>query len=357
MASIVEVVLLLCLFGLGYPRMRRYSSVIFLGSAWLVTVGEQVWATLQGFALPGIVSWTLVFLTLAALIPVRWPLHLTAQLGVGLYYFGVNYLYGLTPREPPVIDTLYALYPFWFCFICNLSVALYERLQRSEYEARKHLEAEQRKSDQLLLNVLPEPIAHKLRERRGPIADSFPDATVLFADVVGFTELSRSMTPVELVVTLNQLFSSFDQLVLLHGLEKIKTIGDSYMVVGGVPNPRVDHAEAVAEMALSMLIALERFNRLNELSFTMRVGINSGPVVAGVIGKQRCSYDLWGDTVNTASHMESYGLPNSIQVTAGTFALLNHGYEFTKRGPIAVKGKGTVETYLLVGRRASEGGF
>lgn len=212
------------------------------------------------------------------------------------------------------------------------------------------LEIEQKKSQELLLNILPEAIAERLKKEQGIIADEFAAVSVMFADIVGFTQLSASISPKELVHLLNDIFSQFDQLAEKHGLEKIKTIGDSYMVVGGLPNPRSDHAEAIAEMALDMQESIREYRDNLGISLSIRIGIHSGPVVAGIIGKKKFIYDLWGDTVNTASRMESHGLPDNIQISEATYLLIEDQYEFEKRGSINVKGKGEMAAYLLNGR-------
>jgi len=212
------------------------------------------------------------------------------------------------------------------------------------------LQIEQEKSERLLLNILPKPIADRLKQGQSVIADSFTEVTVLFADIVDFTRLSAQMSPTELVVLLNEIFSTFDRLAERHGLEKIKTIGDAYMVVGGLPTPRPDHAEAIAEMALDMQRAIQ-FKVENGEPLRIRIGIHTGPVVAGVIGTRKFSYDLWGDTVNTASRMESHGLSGGIQVTETTHERLRDKYLFKERGVIQVKSKGEMMTYLLLGRK------
>lgn len=219
-------------------------------------------------------------------------------------------------------------------------------------QANQQLTVEQEKSEQLLLNILPQPIAEQLKEGQSSIADGFAEATVLFADLVNFTKLSEKMPPTHLVALLNEIFSQFDRLTEKHGLEKIKTIGDAYMVVGGLPTPRADHAEAIAEMALDMQAEITRFNLRRGHDCDIRIGINTGPVVAGVIGTKKFIYDLWGDTVNVASRMESHGLPGEIQVTAATYERLKQRYRFHSRGPIHVKGKGDMEAYLLTGRKS-----
>jgi sensor domain CHASE-containing protein/class 3 adenylate cyclase len=215
----------------------------------------------------------------------------------------------------------------------------------------KNLVAEREKAENLLLNILPASIAERLQKDSDTIADSFEEATVLFSDIVDFTRLSGEISPTELVNLLNEIFSRFDRLVEQHGLEKIKTIGDSYMVVGGLPLPRQDHAEAVAEFALDMQQEIDAVNAQQGHAFMMRIGIHSGPVVAGVIGLKKFIYDLWGDTVNTASRMESHGLPGYIQVSDATYEHLKDKYVFQERGSISVKGKGEMTTYFLKERK------
>ncbi len=226
-----------------------------------------------------------------------------------------------------------------------------KRLRDAEKIYLEQLRVEREKSERLLLNVLPKSIADQLRENQTVIAEKFDDATVLFADLVNFTEWSAGITPVELVYTLNEVFSRFDELTARYGLEKIKTIGDGYMVAGGIPQRRDDHAEAIAEMALDMQDALADFNREHSSAISIRTGINVGPVVAGIIGTKKFIYDLWGNTVNTASRMESHSLAGCIQVTGETHKRLEHKYRFDKRGLIQVKGIGETTTYFLVGRK------
>lgn len=218
-------------------------------------------------------------------------------------------------------------------------------------QAEDALREEQEKSEKLLLNILPKAIAERLKRNETTIAEYFPEVTVLFADIVGFTHLSTLMNPIDLVELLNQIFSSFDMICDRLGLEKIKTIGDAYMVVGGLPEPRADHAEAIAQMALDMQREIARFNAHNNKYFSIRIGIHSGPVVAGVIGIKKFIYDLWGDTVNIASRMESHGLPWRIQVSEDTYKLLENKYLFDQRGTVNVKGKGAMTTYLLIGEK------
>ncbi|MDB4993459.1 MAG: adenylate/guanylate cyclase [Myxococcaceae bacterium] len=219
---------------------------------------------------------------------------------------------------------------------------------RDQYKA---LDLEKGKSDALLLNILPAAVAERLKEDGESIADGFAQVTVLFSDIVGFTKMSDRLTPAELVRRLNAIFSAFDALADRFGVEKIKTIGDAYMVAGGLPDHKADHAEAIAEMALEMRTALENLKSVLGEAISIRIGIHTGPVVAGVIGKKKFIYDIWGDTVNTASRMESHALPGTIQVSEDTFKLLSSKFALTARGEIDVKGKGPMKTWFLEGRR------
>jgi adenylate cyclase len=215
-------------------------------------------------------------------------------------------------------------------------------------------EREHARSERLLLNVLPAAVAARLKRHDRVIADRFPEATVLFADIVDFTPLSASLSPEALVALLDDLFSTFDRLADERGLEKIKTIGDAYMVAGGIPVPRPDHCEAAAEMALGMLAACEQLTAGGN-GVRLRIGMDTGPVVAGVIGRRKFIYDLWGDTVNTASRMESHGVPGAIQVTDRVHELLGDRYRFEPREGVEVKGKGRMRTWLLLGRAGPDG--
>ena len=233
----------------------------------------------------------------------------------------------------------------------GLSVFFIDITSRKKMQSK--LRKEQKKTERLLLNILPEAIANRLKGKPGVIADKFDDATILFADLVNFTQFSTTMSATKLVYLLNEIFSTLDSLTQKHGLEKIKTIGDAYMVAGGIPLQRPDHAEAIAEMALDMLAAIKELNVKLNANFDLRIGINSGPVVAGVIGTKKFSYDLWGNAVNTASRMESHGIAGRIQVSIYTYNLLQDQYEFEERGLIEIKGKGQMQTYLLLGRKKS----
>jgi len=218
---------------------------------------------------------------------------------------------------------------------------------------RQHalLQREQEKSEHLLLNILPKSIAERLKTQGEGrlIANQFEGATVLFADIVGFTPMSAKLTPGELIERLNGLFGRFDALTVALGVEKIKTIGDAYMAAAGVPDPNPDHAEAAALLALRMLEALHAYNHELDIDLDLRIGLHSGTLIAGVIGTKKFVYDLWGDTVNVASRMESHGIPGTIQISAATHELLKDRFRCEPRGEIEIKGRGPMTTWLLSG--------
>jgi len=213
------------------------------------------------------------------------------------------------------------------------------------------LEIEQMRTDKLMLNILPKPIADRLKRGEKNISGSYPDVTILFSDLVGFTKMSSQISAGELVTLLNDLFTRFDTRAEMLGLEKIKTIGDAYMAVGGLPIPRNDHAQICADMALGMLEDTAEFNRAHNLELAMRIGLNSGPVVAGVIGFTKFSYDLWGNTVNTASRMESTSQVGRVQVSPSTFIALGDAFITEDAGEVEAKGLGKIKTHFLVSRR------
>jgi class 3 adenylate cyclase len=220
----------------------------------------------------------------------------------------------------------------------------------TDVTAQRQLEAANQQNVQLLLNILPEPIADRIRAGESLIADRHEDVSLLFADIVGFTAMSSSMDPEELVKLLDQIFGVFDALVDASGLEKVKTIGDAYMIVGGMPTWRPDHLERMADLAIAIAQAMDENDAAARLGVRFRIGIHTGSVVAGVVGKRRSIYDVWGDTVNLASRMESTGIPGRIQVTGAVEERLRDRYRFESRGLVNIKGKGVMETFFLLER-------
>ena len=224
-------------------------------------------------------------------------------------------------------------------------------LEQTISEKNQALFAEMEKSERLLLSIFPKFIAERLKQDSSPIADSFAEASILFAGINDFSSLVAQKTPAQVVDLLGQVFSAFDRLAEQYGLEKIKTLGEMYIAAAGVPLARPDHAEAIAELAFAMQEEIVRFDAGLGAPLQLRVGIDSGPVVAGVIGTAKLAYDLWGNTVSTAAQMEAFGLAGSIQVTSETYGCLQKNYVFEERGEFYVQGKGNIRTYLLVGRK------
>ena len=338
---------------LVFSRTRDFERLLRVGQVDILLAPTLSMIPLGGFLASGGVGLWGILAPLGALVfsevrsAVRWYVaYLVVFLGSGI--------------AGEVIGPIWDPLPSWFTstmLALNIAVggtivftllAVFASQRRAALAA---LQVEQAKAENLLLNILPRSIADKLKAQTQPIADQFESASILFADVVDFTPWSERLSPVEVVGYLDRLFSHFDALAERHGLEKIKTIGDCYMVAAGVPTPRPDHARALALMALDMLEAMRSNDEVEHLGLELRVGINSGPVVAGVIGRKRFLYDLWGDAVNTASRMESHGAPGRIQITRDTYELLGDEFDCEPRGTIAVKGKGELEAWYLVGRR------
>ncbi|MEM9771394.1 MAG: adenylate/guanylate cyclase domain-containing protein, partial [Cyanobacteria bacterium P01_D01_bin.73] len=229
----------------------------------------------------------------------------------------------------------------------QINVRKLEREVARRKRTEKILLEEQRKSEKLVLNILPKAIAEQLKYAPGAIAERFDDVSILFADLVDFTRLAGEMRPVELVALLNEIVSEFDGLVERHGLEKIKTIGDAYMAVGGLPNPSEDHPQAIANLAMDMQDRIKRYSAGHDLRLSLRIGINTGPVIAGTIGRTKYAYDLWGDAVNVASRMESRGAAGKIHISESTYLRIKNRYDITPRGEVPIKGKGYLNTYWL----------
>jgi class 3 adenylate cyclase len=363
-----------------------FYAVLDLASLWPVVVTNMIWncgyvlvMVINGRGRTRLASWTLVltgwantiapavflgagtgvylFLVLIPIIGVlisgpRDRVMPVVVIGLGVVIFAiVPMIFTESPavlRGTAVEKALFASSAIGVGAIGSLFALYYRWLVTLAEEA---LAAANARSERLLLNILPEPIAERLKAEESPIADRIDEVTVLFADLVGFTPLSQLLSADDLVLLLNQIFSSFDDLSERFGLEKVATIGDGYLAVSGLPTPRPDHMSAAADMALAMQEALSHHIVPGYGRLGMRFGLASGSVVAGVIGKRKFRYDLWGDTVNTASRMESHGQPGKIHVTGDIHRALADSYEFQPRGEILIKGKGPMETYFLISTR------
>lgn len=309
------------------------------------------WITTLAVLIPGVprdyarVGSVLLMLGLIGIVRVRFrPAVATALLTVP----GVAYV--LILKRDSWAGAFFEVLSALAYVVLILTIAfVLERSKRQQYLANRDLELERQRSDDLLNNILPEPIAQKLRDNPAAIAESVDEATVLFSDIVGFTPFSEALEPNEILQLLDTLFGKFDDLCADRGIEKIKTIGDAYMAVAGIPRPDPDHAASIVELALDMQRAAAAIAPLWPTELMLRIGISSGPVVAGVIGHRKFAYDLWGDTVNTASRMESQGRANRIHVSSSTYELLRDRYAFGEPQQLEIKGKGLMTTYYLLG--------
>jgi guanylate cyclase len=381
----------------GEPETRRSGRRVFIVAfviATVFTIPQSVMDLAAGYATVGVMNLVSVALTLPLLIAMKvWPhrfaalvnamfvlifvtqLAETAMFG-GLFPSGLVVIFGLALglaaliaiglraaiwwtvafaasvvyaiSVPDWVDPIYELSDPTADAAFNLVATAVLVLAVMAYFVRQR-DLYQRRSDDLLHAILPDEIVPRLKAGTGTIADDLAEASVLFADVVDFTPMSAQLSPAQLVELLDEVFSCFDAFVEELGLEKIKTVGDAYMAAAGVPRPRPDHAHAIAELALRIRNH-EAVNPIDGSQLRFRIGINSGPVTAGVIGTRTFSYDLWGDTVNTASRMESSGLPDQIQITGATHELVRDAFVCEPRGLVAVKGKREMATFLLVAR-------
>jgi adenylate cyclase len=338
-----------------FSRTRNFGQFLRVGQVAILFAPTLSMIPLGGFlAAAGVGLWG-ILAPLGALVfsdvrsAARWYVAwVVVFLGSGI---AGELLGGVSPAVPEwFTSTMLALNITVGGTIVFTLLAVFANQRRNALAA---LRVEQAKAESLLLNILPRSIADKLKAEPQTIADQFSSVSILFADVVDFTPLAERLPPAEVVGLLDHLFSHFDVLADQHRLEKIKTIGDCYMVAAGVPSPRPDHARALALMALDMQDAMRSVDEVGHLGLGLRVGINSGPVVAGVIGRKRFLYDLWGDAVNIASRMESHGTSGRIQITRATKELLEDEFVCERRGTIPVKGKGEMEAWYLVGRRAN----
>jgi class 3 adenylate cyclase len=335
---LISTVLGLLLFGF-LIRTRRFRLYINLTLVYISAV-HLTTRVLQGGYQSGVMIWFILVPLAATIFLPRW------QLIAWLTFFAIVEL-AFIPLDPLLTDQAMSqvgnpafYYGLSVVAVVTVLVVVFRYLVNEIDEARKQ-------ADLLLLNILPGPIADRLKKKPEVIADGYSEVTILFADIVDFTRLSSHANPVEVVRVLNEIFSDLDDLAKQHGLEKIKTTGDGYMVAGGLPVTREDHCDAVVSFALDMLDRIKQHRAWNDEPIHLRIGIDTGPVVAGVIGQHKFIYDVWGDAVNTASRMESSGLVDVIQVTEAVKRKLDRKYAFVQREPINIKGKGQMVTYLL----------
>ncbi|HEY9001697.1 MAG TPA: adenylate/guanylate cyclase domain-containing protein [Mucilaginibacter sp.] len=380
--AIVVLVLILIAQNIGFCfqyRVTMLQTLIFLGHGLSIGI-ILLWSKLKRFLLGRIWFglWAPSFLTSYQVTmgsSSRWDEFLVVCVFIQFFMFpawqrkwmwlcviysslcflGVNFVahvppYGVLhlPKAFIAMETSFNLVGFLFCGIAMGGVG-YVVINRAE----RNLSIERDRSESLLNNILPVPIAERLKRSPSTIVDDFEETSILFADIVGFTRYTETVSPDKLIAMLNAVFTEFDNLTDKYKAEKIKTIGDAYMVVAGVPVSCRDHAELLADMALDMQEMIKRHNQQTGQTLQIRVGIHSGPVIAGVIGKRKFAYDLWGDSVNTAARMESHGIPGEIQVTEATYQILKPKYHFDERGTIDIKGKGPMKTFLLKGKNGS----
>jgi adenylate cyclase len=328
---------------------------LFFPVAAQLSIGNFISAS--GVVLWGILAPVVAVMALGGRQSIPWFVAFITMLGMCGY---LDFELGVTRTRPYVpVETSSLFFMLNFAAISSMVYFLlrYSAMEKQRYrdqliETNKLLRIEQEKSERLLLNILPGPVAERLKQNDATIADGFADVTVMFADIVNFTSLAEGMSPSQIFSMLNRVFSSFDALAEKHGLEKIKTIGDAYMVAGGLnESDGFDYTRAIADMALDMRRALADGLEVDGVHLEVRMGIGTGPIVGGVVGKKKFIYDLWGDTVNLASRITTEGVPGMIQVDVTTWKRLRNHFEFHEPQTIYLKGKGETVVYRLVGRK------
>lgn len=351
-ASIPAVYQVATVLGLvSLSRSRRFARFRSTQFSLFLVLPALLQASLGGFVASSVMVLWAIHVPLAALALLGLRRAIPWLVAFAVEVLGLALLDPLLSRHPAQLPIGFVV-TFFVLNILGVTIATFVMLgyfveQRDR--ARVALEVEQQRSQRLLLNVLPAPIAERLKADPGVIAEHFGSVSVLFADLVGFTERTEVMPPDQLVALLDRIFSTFDREADKEGVEKIKTIGDAYMLAGGLPDPRPDHLEATVRAALAMRAHIAEIAAEPGMAWlAVRIGIDSGPAVAGVIGRRKFIYDLWGDTVNTASRMESHGLPGEIQVTERVAAALATTHSLRRRGTIPIKGKGPMTTYFVV---------
>jgi len=352
--------LLLYVFTGNFAVFQYAQLGLFLFFPFVVQLSIGNFISASGAVLWGILAPIIAVPVLGARNSTPWFVaHIAMMLMCGFIDFELAGSVKAVPKVPMQVSMLF----FTLNFVAIASVAYavlrYSAKEKQRYEAALEsanglLRIEQERSERLLLNILPGPVAERLKHNNETIADGFADVTVMFADIVNFTQIAEGLSPNQIFTMLNKIFSGFDGLAEKHGLEKIKTIGDAYMVAGGMDaNAAVNYSEAIADMALDMRDLLANDRGVNDTGLEIRIGIGTGPVVAGVVGKKKFIYDLWGDTVNIASRITSEGVPGMVQVDATTYRRLRQRYDFLEPQTIYLKGKGETVVYRLIGRKTT----
>ena len=344
------------LWGLSFTSHFLKSCQMYMGAATilagcgicgLLVLTEEMASILFSISMILVIIWSFNFSGLR---------FINALLSCAIALVIFEYVALFISHHPLSIFINNNFYIFSSLVISMFSGYTIENYSRQDFLNNRIIEAERAANEKLLLNILPKTIAERLKQDSQTIADCYESAAILFADIVGFTQLSERLKATELVGLLNDIFSKFDELTDRHQLEKIKTIGDAYMVAGGLPTPREDFdpAAAIADLALDMRKSVACFRQEKNYPLDIRIGMHAGPAIAGVIGTKKFIYDIWGDSVNTASRMESHSLPDRIQTTEATYQLLKDRYLFEERGTIEIKGKGKMKTYFLTGKHGGD---
>ncbi len=339
-------------------RLTQLSLILFMPFAAQWSIGSFI--TASGISLWGLLAPVGAVLVIGARSSVAWfiaYIFLTALSGVFDYLLADAM--AAEPKQIPMQTTAF-FFALNFIAVSTLVYLLIhyatrekQKIQRQLEDAHARLQVEQERSERLLLNILPGPIAERLKNSDQTIADGFADVSVMFVDIVNFTKVAEGLNPQQVFSMLNRVFSSFDELAEKHGLEKIKTIGDAYMVAGGLNNQGSEYSDALVDLALEMRDLLHKDFRVNRMHLEVRIGIGTGPVVAGVVGKKKFIYDLWGDTVNLASRITSEGVPGMVQVDEATHRRLNQRFDFYEPQTVYLKGKGNTIVYRVIGRKTS----
>ena len=355
--QVISVATFLIFIKSGSFALFRYSQLgLFLFFPFVVQLAIGNFIAASGVVLWGILAPVVAVLVLSGRESIPWFVAHTVMLLL-CGYIDFELADAAQPKLNVPLRTSAIFFMLNFIAISGIVYFLlrYSAKEKDRYEAELKtahglLKIEQEKSERLLLNILPPPVAARLKANNNTIADGFADVTVMFADIVNFTAIAEGMAPSQIFSMLNKVFSTFDSLAEKHGLEKIKTIGDAYMVAGGLNDDAgINYSEAIANMALDMRDVLENDTTINDMRLEIRMGIGTGPVVAGVVGTKKFIYDLWGDTVNLASRITSEGTPGTIQVDATTWRRLRARFEFDAPQTIRLKGKGETVVYRLIG--------